>query len=569
MRIALVSPYSWTYPGGVTRHIEALAERSSRPGTTSACSRRSTPTTACRACCTAAPRPQRAPAPGLPDPARPHGRLPRQRRGLEPVGRRRTAVARCAASCAAAATTSSTCTSRSRRCSAGTRCARRALPLVGTFHCLLDEPRLQQRRERCSARGGVLNHLHVRIAVSEAAAWTGAALLRRALPDRPQRRRRAGRRAPRRDDAGRAAADRVRRPGGRAQGAAGAAARVRGAARARPGRADGRRRRPRGGRAAAARRPRHRRVLGRVDDAEKQRVLERADVLCAPSLGGESFGMVLTEAFAAGTPVVASDIAGYRDVVRDGVDGVLVPRGDATALAETLRDLWLEPARRAAMGAAAAERAERFAWPHVAARGARRLRGRDRDAGAAGRARSAPPCGSARARPTCSRACRAQRLPSLEPPPPARRARAGARARAPRRRCSRSRALALAGTVLAFRRIGVARDRRSRCSTRAPRGCSPAWASCAPRWRSRAVAWHAILAGRAPAGARAPARRDAGHVHRRADVGDAAGAPRRALARADRRAPHRPPARAPAGRARHDRLADAAEHRSRWCCSAS
>ena len=85
-------------------------------------------------------------------------------------------------------------------------------------------------------------------------------------------------------------------------------------------------------------------VLGRVSDEEKTRVLREADVLCAPSLGGESFGMVLTEAFAQGTPVVASDIAGYRDVVRHGVDGLLVPRGDATALAETLRDLALEPA---------------------------------------------------------------------------------------------------------------------------------------------------------------------------------------------------------------------------------
>jgi len=66
-------------------------------------------------------------------------------------------------------------------------------------------------------------------------------------------------------------------------------------------------------------------------------VLEEADVLCAPSLRAESFGMVLTEAFAAGTPVVASDIAGYRDVVRDGVDGLLVPAGDAQAVAEALR----------------------------------------------------------------------------------------------------------------------------------------------------------------------------------------------------------------------------------------
>lgn len=108
-------------------------------------------------------------------------------------------------------------------------------------------------------------------------------------------------------------------------------------------------------------------ALGKVDDATKDEVLARADVLCAPSLGGESFGMVLTEAFAQGTPVVASDIAGYRDVVRDGVDGVLVPRGDATAVAAALRDLALDPGRRRAMGAAAREHAARFAWPRVAA----------------------------------------------------------------------------------------------------------------------------------------------------------------------------------------------------------
>ena len=107
-------------------------------------------------------------------------------------------------------------------------------------------------------------------------------------------------------------------------------------------------------------------VLGTVTDEEKWRLLRDADLLCAPSLGGESFGMVLTEAFAAGTPVVASDIAGYRDVARDGVDGVLVPAGDPAALGEALRDLALDPERRARMGAAARERAERFAWPRVA-----------------------------------------------------------------------------------------------------------------------------------------------------------------------------------------------------------
>jgi phosphatidylinositol alpha-mannosyltransferase len=107
-------------------------------------------------------------------------------------------------------------------------------------------------------------------------------------------------------------------------------------------------------------------MVGRVTEDEKWRLLGSVDLLCAPSLGGESFGMVLTEAFAAGTPVVASDIAGYRDVVRDGVDGILHPRGDATELAEALRELYHQPQRRLEMAAAARTRAERFAWPHVA-----------------------------------------------------------------------------------------------------------------------------------------------------------------------------------------------------------
>ena len=77
--------------------------------------------------------------------------------------------------------------------------------------------------------------------------------------------------------------------------------------------------------------------------------------------------MVLTEAFASGTPVVASDIAGYRDVVRDGVDGLLVPAGDPVAARRgTARPRPRPRAPRASMGAAARERAQRFAWPHVA-----------------------------------------------------------------------------------------------------------------------------------------------------------------------------------------------------------
>jgi phosphatidylinositol alpha-mannosyltransferase len=107
-------------------------------------------------------------------------------------------------------------------------------------------------------------------------------------------------------------------------------------------------------------------VLGKVSDEELWRRLGEADVLCAPSLAGESFGMVLTEAFAAGTPVIASRIAGYRDVVTDGVDGLLVPPADPQALAEELQRLWHEPERRAAMADAGRRSAERFAWPRVA-----------------------------------------------------------------------------------------------------------------------------------------------------------------------------------------------------------
>ncbi len=107
-------------------------------------------------------------------------------------------------------------------------------------------------------------------------------------------------------------------------------------------------------------------VLGKVSDSVLWRQLGEADILCAPSLAGESFGMVLIEAMAAGTPVIASKIAGYSDVVTNGVDGILVPPADPQALAEELQLLAHEPERMVAMGEAGRRSAERYAWPRIA-----------------------------------------------------------------------------------------------------------------------------------------------------------------------------------------------------------
>jgi phosphatidylinositol alpha-mannosyltransferase len=107
-------------------------------------------------------------------------------------------------------------------------------------------------------------------------------------------------------------------------------------------------------------------ALGPVDDVAKARALRAMDVFCAPNLGGESFGIVVAEAMAAGAPVVASDLDAFAAVL-DG-HGVLVPPGDPAALAGAIDGLLADPGRRTALAAAGRVRAEAFAWPTVAAR---------------------------------------------------------------------------------------------------------------------------------------------------------------------------------------------------------
>jgi phosphatidylinositol alpha-mannosyltransferase len=109
-------------------------------------------------------------------------------------------------------------------------------------------------------------------------------------------------------------------------------------------------------------------ALGFLEQDSFTEELETAKALVAPSLGGESFGMVLTRAFGCATPVIASDIAGYRDVMTEET-AVSFPPGDASALAAAVETLLSDEPRRRAMGAAARQLAhERYSWPSVARR---------------------------------------------------------------------------------------------------------------------------------------------------------------------------------------------------------
>jgi phosphatidyl-myo-inositol alpha-mannosyltransferase len=492
VRVALVSPYSWTYPGGVTRHIEALAIELlaaghdvrvfapfDRDGRRAALAHRGA-------------RPQRREAPewlvplggtiGWPSNGAVSNLAPtpsavatlrREVRAFDPdVVHVHEPVAPVVGWDALTSLDA---------------------PLVGTFHCYSESKPPHMVAALIGARRK-LNRLHLRLAVSEAAAWTGRRFYGghyRIVPN--------GVALP----AGGVPAPRTRGRGdplrivfvGQAVERKGLPVLLRafealrgqvpaeltivgaGAEEIEPLLVDGK--------GVTA--------LGRVDDEARQAALLGADVLAAPSLGGESFGMVLTEAFAAGTPVVASDIAGYRDVVADGVDGLLVPRGDATRLAETLRDLAIDRGRTAELGAGAAHTAERYAWPRIASRVVEAYEdAREVPAPETLPARAAVRIGALPAdrRPRSP----ARRLPSLEPLPSG-----GHRALKIARRAAFAAAAVGAGvgTLLAFERIGL------RPIAHALVDSQPVWVLVALAlmclsmlWR--AVAWWAILRAALP-----------------------------------------------------------------------
>lgn len=105
-------------------------------------------------------------------------------------------------------------------------------------------------------------------------------------------------------------------------------------------------------------------AYGRVSDSMRQKILNSADILCVPSLSGESFGLVLLEGMASGMPVVASDLPGYRDVLTPDC-GRLTPPGDAAALRQVLTELLSDRELRARLGAAGRKAAAHYDWHHV------------------------------------------------------------------------------------------------------------------------------------------------------------------------------------------------------------
>ncbi|WP_456599339.1 glycosyltransferase family 4 protein [Blastococcus sp. SYSU DS0616] len=109
-------------------------------------------------------------------------------------------------------------------------------------------------------------------------------------------------------------------------------------------------------------------LLGEVSEADKAALLRSVDVYCAPNLLGESFGVILIEAMAAGAPLVASDLDAFVRVLDDGAAGVVVRRDDPAALGRALADLLADPARRAELAARGSQVAARYDWQVLARR---------------------------------------------------------------------------------------------------------------------------------------------------------------------------------------------------------
>lgn len=107
---------------------------------------------------------------------------------------------------------------------------------------------------------------------------------------------------------------------------------------------------------------------GYVSQKDKLRYLKSSHIFCSPALGGESQGVVLLEAMAAGLPVVASDIPGYRALLLDGEGALLVPPKDHAALARTLMRLIRNDSKREYLAEFGKKRSQAFAWPKIAAR---------------------------------------------------------------------------------------------------------------------------------------------------------------------------------------------------------
>jgi phosphatidylinositol alpha-mannosyltransferase len=106
--------------------------------------------------------------------------------------------------------------------------------------------------------------------------------------------------------------------------------------------------------------------LGQVSEEDKRRFFHSVDVYCAPNTGGESFGIVLIEALAAGTPIVASELDAFRRVLDEGDAGELVPPEDPAALALALDSLLSDAARRRAVAKRGSALVRRYDWPAIA-----------------------------------------------------------------------------------------------------------------------------------------------------------------------------------------------------------